>query len=82
MASMALRGRAALRPDWVDLPIALPPGGARVLLVNTLGLMPGTVGVDMSDTTLRLHVLDVRLPIVAEARALEAAIARLFGGAT
>ena len=82
VASMALRGRAALRPDWVDLPIALPPGGARVLLVNTLGLMPGTVGVDMSDTTLRLHVLDVRLPIVAEARALEAAIARLFGGAT
>lgn len=82
VAVMALRGRAALQPGWVDLPIALPPGGARILLVNALGLMPGTVGVDMSDTSLRLHVLDERLPVVAEARALERVIARLFRGET
>ena len=50
-----------------------------MLLVNTLSLMPGTLGVDISDTTLRLHVLDDRLPVLADARALEAAIARLFG---
>lgn len=81
VAGMALRGRAALQPGWVDLPIVLPPGGARILLVNALGLMPGTVGVDMDDTRLRLHVLDERLPVVAEARTLEAAIARLFGSA-
>ena len=57
-------------------------GGARVLLLNTLGLMPGTVAVDMDDAGLRLHVLDERLPVVAETRALEAAITRLFGGET
>lgn len=82
VAGMALRGRAALQPGWVDLPITLPPGGARVLLLNTLGLMPGTVAVDMDDAGLRLHVLDERLPVVAETRALEAAITRLFGGET
>lgn len=79
VAGMALRGRAALQPALIELPVTLPNGCARVLLINTLGLMPGTVGVDMDDAGLQLHVLDQRLPFAAEARALEAVIARLFG---
>lgn len=80
VAGMALRGRAALRPGIIELRVALPPGGGRILLVNALGLMPGTLSVDLDDTSLRLHVLDERLPVVAEARALEASITGLFGG--
>lgn len=80
VAGMALRGRAALRPGIIELRVALPPGGGRILLVNALGLMPGTLGVDLDETNLRLHVLDDCLPVVAEARALEASIAGLFGG--
>ena len=79
VAGMALRGPAALQPGLVDYRVTLPPGAPRILLVNTLGLMPGTLGVDMDDTTLRLHVLDERLPVVAEAEATAAVIARLFG---
>ncbi len=79
VAGMALRGRAALQPGLIELPVTLPPGGARTLLVNALGLMPGTLSVDLDDTSLRMHVLDERLPVVAEARALEASIAGLFG---
>jgi len=79
VAGMALRGRAALQPGLIELPVTLPPGGARILLVNALGLMPGTLSVDLDDTSLRMHVLDERLPVVAEARALEVSIARLFG---
>jgi len=79
VAAMALRGRSALQPGLRELTVTLPPGGPRILLVNVLGLMPGTVGVEMRDATLRLHVLDERLPMVAEARALEVVIARLFG---
>lgn len=79
VAGMALRGRAALQPGIIELPVMLPPGGARILLVNALGLMPGTLCVDLDETVLRLHLLDERLPVVAEARALEAAIAGLFG---
>jgi multicomponent Na+:H+ antiporter subunit E len=81
VAGMALCGRAALRPALLEMPVTLPPGGARVLLVNALGLMPGTLGVDLAEETLRLHVLDERLPVVAETRALEAVIARLYGSA-
>jgi len=78
VAGMALRGRSALQPGIIELPVTLPPGGARILLVNALGLMPGTLSVDQDEISLRLHVLDERLPILAEARALEAAIAGLF----
>jgi multicomponent Na+:H+ antiporter subunit E len=82
VASLALRGRAALRPGLLELPVNLPPGGPRILLLNALSLMPGTLGVELVGKTLRLHVLDERQPIVAEARALEAAIARLLGSRT
>lgn len=81
VAGMALRGRPALRPAMLEVPLTLPPGGPRVLLANALGLMPGTLGVELSEDTLHLHVLDERLPVVAETRALEAAIARLYGSA-
>jgi multicomponent Na+:H+ antiporter subunit E len=79
VASMALHGRSALQPGLIELQVRLPPGGPRILLVNALTLMPGTLGVELARRTLRLHVLDARLPVVAEARALEAAIARMFG---
>jgi multisubunit Na+/H+ antiporter MnhE subunit len=43
--------------------------------------MPGTVAVDLEGTMLRLHVLDDSQPVVAETRALEAAIASMGGAA-
>jgi multicomponent Na+:H+ antiporter subunit E len=80
VATMALRGRSALRPALLEGPVRLPPGGVRVLLVNVMSLMPGTLSVDETDGMLRIHVLDERLPIVAEVRGLEAAIERMLGG--
>jgi len=79
VASMALRGPRVLQPGLIELQVRLPPGGPRILLVNALTLMPGTLGVELARKILRLHVLDERLPVAAEARALEAAIARMFG---
>lgn len=80
VAAMAFRGRNVLRPACLVLPIMLPQARARLLLVNTLGLMPGTLGVDLMGDTLHLHVLDERLPILAEVRELEAIIESVFGG--
>jgi multicomponent Na+:H+ antiporter subunit E len=79
VAAMALRPRLDLRPALVELPLALPPGAPRVLITAALGLMPGTVGVRLEGERLRVHVLDERLPVMEEARKLEARIARLFG---
>lgn len=77
---LALRGRRALQPAILEWTLALPPGAPRVLMLNTLGLMPGTVGVELRDERLRVHVIDERLAIHAEVEALESHIARMFGG--
>ena len=63
VAWMALRGPSALQPGLLELQVRLPPGGPRILLVNALTLMPGTLGVELARKTLRLHVLDERLPV-------------------
>lgn len=81
VAALALRGRSALQPGVVEIELALPPGLPRAVLTGTLGLMPGTLGLALDGARLRLHVLDTRLPVAAEVRALEERIARLFGEA-
>ena len=75
----AFRGRQSLHPNLLLLKLDLPPGGARILLVNAVSLMPGTLAVHLDDDNLQLHVLDERLPIERDVRRLEAYIARLFG---
>lgn len=80
VALMALRRRPGLRPATLEISLALPPGAPRLLLLNALTLMPGTLGVRLSDDgKLQVHALDASLPVAAEVRTLEAHIARLFG---
>lgn len=81
VAALALRPRLDLRPIMLERHLALPPGVPRLLMLNTLTLLPGTIGVSLDEARLRIHVLDARLPVAAELRALEAHIARLFGAA-
>lgn len=78
VAIMALRPRLELAPAILELPITLPAGPARVLLLNTLSLLPGTLSVGLEHDVLRLHVLDGRLPIEAEVHTAQAHIARLL----
>jgi len=79
VAALALRPRLDLRPIMLERRLALPPGAPRLLMLNTLTLLPGTIGVRLDEARLRVHVLDARMPVAAELRALEAHIARLFG---
>lgn len=58
MAAQAFRPRLNLAPALLELPITLPEGIARVLLVNTLNLLPGTLSVGLEGNRLRLPVLD------------------------
>lgn len=76
---LALRGPEALNPAMLDLELALPAGPPVLLLVNAIGLMPGTLGVALTGKRLRLHTLDARLPVEAEIRALEDRIRPIFG---
>lgn len=78
VAARAFRPRMDLAPALVELPVALPEGMARVLLLNTLNLLPGTLSVRLDGDRLCLHVLDARLPIAEEVLAVEARIARML----
>lgn len=79
VASLALRPRLDLAPAVLELPLSLPAGPARIWLVYTLNLLPGTVCLGIDGDVLRLHALDGRQPIEAEVRKAERQIARLLG---
>jgi multicomponent Na+:H+ antiporter subunit E len=77
---LAFRGKAALQPAMIELPLTLKAEVPRLLLVNSLGLMPGTLSYDLDEQCVRLHVLDERQDIAKEVLALEKSIAAIFGG--
>ena len=78
VARRALHPAMPLQPGLVVLRSRLPSGPAEVFLINTLSLMPGTLGVELRGTVLTLHALDERAPVVAETRALEELVAAIF----
>ena len=79
VAVMALRPRLDLRPGMLKIPLYLPEGVGRVILVNTLNLLPGTLSVSLTTDSLRLHMLDERRPTEVQVRDVEARIARMLG---
>lgn len=78
VAALAFQRRPKLAPDVLEFTLALPAGPATILLANTLNLMPGTLSVGLDGQTLRLHVLDARLPVADDVRAAEARIAGML----
>jgi multicomponent Na+:H+ antiporter subunit E len=79
VARRTLSPSLPLDPAMRDVHLQLPPGPARVLLVATLSLLPGSLGVDLHDQQLTLHVLDQRTDIEREVREAERQVGALFG---
>lgn len=79
VAMVALRGRKAMQPNVLEFHLTLPAGAPRVLLINTIGLMPGSLCVEQTGDRLRVHVLDERLPFEEDIADLQLRIHALFG---
>jgi multicomponent Na+:H+ antiporter subunit E len=79
VAWFALRPRMGLRPGIHEIPLRLPDGIGRVLLANTLNLLPGTLSVGLEGNRLCLHVLDRQTPAEAEVRRAEIRVAHMLG---
>jgi multicomponent Na+:H+ antiporter subunit E len=79
VARMTLQPRLDLSPALLEFKLTLPEGMARVFLVNTLNLLPGTLSVRIEHDVLRMHVLDQSQPIEQELRTTERCIARMLG---
>lgn len=79
VAWFALRPRLALRPAILEIGLRLPQGISRVLLADTMTLLPGTLSVELEGERLCLHVLDETAPTEAEVRAAETRLAQMLG---
>jgi len=79
VARRALHPRLPIDPAFVRFEFRLPKGPAQVFLVNTISLLPGTLSVELQETSALIHVLDERLPFARTLRNLEGRVAELFG---
>lgn len=67
-----------LRPGFRRHPLALPGGAPRVLFLNTITLLPGTLSAEVAGDEVIVHMLDERADLAADLAALEMRIAALF----
>lgn len=65
-------------PAFIDFPFALPEGRSRVFFISVTNLLPGTLGVDLVDGTLKVHILDREANVAKKLLDLEQRVARLF----
>lgn len=78
VAWRALHPSLPITPILVDYRMRLPDEQARVFMVNTASLLPGTLGARLEGERLQVHVLDGRGSYQAELEALEQRVAALF----
>lgn len=79
VAMRAIRPSMPIAPGFVSCPMRLPEVSARVLLADTVSLLPGTLSAGMQGDMLVIHVLDCRLPIAEDVRRVEEQISRALG---
>ena len=71
-----------LHPDVIDYTIALPSGLPRLIMLNVVSLLPGTLSADLHGDRLTLHILDKNAPIESELQYIEKRIANMISTTT
>lgn len=79
VAMRAIRPSMPIDPDLLRYRLRLEPDHARVLLADTVSLLPGTLSAGIEGDSLMMHVLDCGLEVEASTRSVEERIADLFG---
>lgn len=78
VARRTLMPRLRIQPGFREYRIQLGEQRARILLVNCISLLPGTLAAQLDGDRLELHLLDSTANPEPELLRLEGAIARLF----
>jgi len=73
-----VRPTMPLHPIIVNYKVSLPDGLPRLLMLNVVSLLPGTLSADMHEDKLTLHVLDKHSAFEAEMRRIENFIASMI----
>lgn len=79
VARRVLQPDMAIAPELYKYTMRLPLGLPQVMMANSVGLLPGTLSVEVENNVLTVHVLDRHTDFLAELEAVERNIARMFG---
>jgi multicomponent Na+:H+ antiporter subunit E len=79
VALRALRPNMPLVPDLLEYDLRVPEGAPRILVENTLSLLPGTLTADVRGRRLYVHTLVEASYVLDELRELEERVADVFG---
>jgi multicomponent Na+:H+ antiporter subunit E len=82
VAWRAFHPRLPITPVLIEYPLRLPPGLPRVVLVNTVSLLPGTLSAELGGQVLKIHVLDSLGDFLAELETLEQRVGYMFRSAS
>jgi multicomponent Na+:H+ antiporter subunit E len=82
VAGRVLVPRMRVAPGMHDYLTRLRGHAARVMFVDTISVLPGTLSADLRGDRVTIHALDVTAPLDPELRRLEDQVARLFGEGT
>lgn len=79
VASRAVRPRLRIDPGFVSHRFRLPPGPARIAVIDLMNLMPGSLSVRVQGDALLLHVVDTSMPVRDTIVTLEENVAAVVG---
>ncbi len=79
VALRALRPSMPLDPACVTYRLRLADTAPRVLLADTLSLLPGTLSAHLDEDALVVHVLDRGGPVIRDIGRVESRVADVFG---
>lgn len=79
VARRALGPQIRLKPGFISYDVALPYGWPRVVFLDVLTLLPGTLSADLDGERVSLHVVDLDATSQAQIAELERRVAQLFG---
>jgi multicomponent Na+:H+ antiporter subunit E len=79
VAWRALHPRLPIAPGFLTFDLRLPPGPARVLVVDAVSLLPGSLSVALDGDRLTVHMIDIHMDIEWALRAVERHACAVFG---
>jgi multicomponent Na+:H+ antiporter subunit E len=78
VARRVFGSKVRVAPGFIGYRSRLHDPRARMLFVNSVSLVPGTLVVDLQDDRLQIHALDQSGDLTHELRRLERAIGRIY----
>jgi len=78
VAMRAIKPSLPIDPGTVTYRLRIEPVSVRVLFVNTLSLLPGTLSTHLDGDELIVHVLDCRGPVISDIEIVERRLADVF----